>query len=88
MRIKDEAARIGDMHPTRQLHVYQQPDGDMIVEVTEKGFPIGYHGEHLSIDHPVARVEFCTSGGRSRRTLQALVALLEAMKEDNEKSPQ
>lgn len=72
-----EAERFEDMSPRGRLRVIQQDDGDMIVCVIEDPNSQGCCAG-LS-----ASVEFCTSGGKSRRTREALRALMHAMAEDN-----
>ena len=73
-----EAERFEDMSPRGRLQVLQQTDGDMIVCVIKdpnsQGCCAGL----------AASVEFCTSGGKSPRTLAALRMLMQAMAEDNE----
>lgn len=70
-----EAERFEDMSQRGRLRVIQQDDGDMIVCVIEDmNSPSG---------GAMAGVEFCTSGGKSPRTLAALRALMLAMAEDN-----
>lgn len=73
------AERFEDMSRLGRLHVLQQDDGDMIVAIIEDpnnpsyGFPT---------------VEFCTSGGKSPHTREALRALMRAIERDNlESSP-
>lgn len=71
------AERFEDMSPCGRLQVLQQGDGDMIVTVIEdvdsKGCCAGL----------AASVEFCTSGGKSPKTREALRALMLAMAEEN-----
>lgn len=62
--------RLEDMSPRGLLRLLIQDDGDVIVSVQQN-------------DLQSADVEFCTSGGRSPRTLHALRALAKAMQEDN-----
>jgi hypothetical protein len=66
--------RNGDMTPPGEskLVLIQEDDGDMIVTVLE--------GEQM------ASVQFCTltGGGHSPNTRRALVALLDALKQDEE----
>lgn len=71
------AERFEDMSPRGRLQVLQQSDGDMIVCIIEDPDSRGCCAG-LS-----ASVEFCTSGGKSPKTLAALRALMEAMAEDN-----
>jgi hypothetical protein len=63
------AERHEDMSPTGRLRLFAQDDGDMGVMVIED-------------DGTSATVEFCASGGRSPRTLQALRDLSRAMRDD------
>lgn len=72
-----EAERFEDMSPRGRLRVLQQDDGDMIVCVIED-MESGGCCAGLT-----ASVEFCTSGGKSPRTRAALLALMQAMAEDN-----
>jgi len=63
--------RVEDMSPDGSLELLLQDDGDVIVtvrEAGEKGF-----GQS---------VEFCSSGGHSYQTLDALRALAMAMEAD------
>lgn len=75
------AERFEDMSRRGRLRVLQQDDGDMIIEVVED----------LDSNSPTAglsaAVEFCTSGGKSPKTLAALRALMHAMAEDNADRP-
>lgn len=76
------ATRYSDMNPDDRLRIMQQEDGDMIVSIVT--LP-----KEPYINSTMA-VEFCTraGGGRSPKTLLALKALMEAMKEDEKDSPQ
>lgn len=74
-----EAERFEDMSPRGRLRVLQQDDGDIIVCVVED--PSSHNGG------TIADVEFCTSGGKSPKTLAALQALMQAMAEDNADRP-
>ena len=74
-----QAERFEDMSPRGRLRVLQQDDGDMLVAVVED--PDGDHGGIL------VGVEFCTSGGKSPKTLEALRNLMRAMAEDNADRP-
>ncbi len=71
------AERFEDMSPRGLLRVYQQDDGDMIVEVVED-INSASPGAGLGCS-----VEFCTSGGKSPKTRQALLDLMTAMAEEN-----
>lgn len=67
------AERLEDMSPDGALRVHLTAEGDIIVACESQG--------------ESAQVEFCNcgpGGGKSPRTHQALVALFEAMKLDNE----
>ncbi|MDB5264954.1 MAG: hypothetical protein JWN64_525 [Parcubacteria group bacterium] len=79
------ARRIGDMHPRKSLSVHQNFDGDIVVSIGVGPIPIGgVTGEQNAV------VEFCSminGGGRSTNTRLALVALMEAIKKDNEERP-
>jgi hypothetical protein len=75
------AERFEDMSPRGRLRVLQQDDGDMIVCVIED-MESGTSCAGLS-----ASVEFCTSGGKSPKTLAALRALMQAMADENESNP-
>ena len=71
--------RFEDMRPRGRLRLLRQSDGDILVCVISD--PNG-PDEGVSTS-----VEFCTSGGKSPKTLQALAALMEAMAEDNRDRP-
>jgi hypothetical protein len=60
------------------LKLLRQDDGDIIVAV---------YPEEDGLIQPGGSVEFCTSGGRSPRTLEALRALMVAMEADNAERP-
>ena len=73
------AERFEDMSQRGRLRVLQQDDGDIIVcAMTDPNCPNGFQ---------MADVEFCTSGGKSPKTLAALRALMQAMAEDNADRP-
>lgn len=76
-----EAERFEDMSRRGRLRVIQQDDGDMIVEVIED---LDSRGPCAGLS---ASVEFCTSGGKSPKTREALRALMIAMAEENEARP-
>ncbi len=78
--------RVGDMHPNRSLKIVVQPDGDVIVFITQDNMPI-YGNEGLG--EKKACVEFCHlgGGGRSMHTRKALLTLSEAMEKDNKENP-
>lgn len=67
--------RFEDMSPRGRLRLLQQDDGDILICVISD--PNG-PDEGVS-----PSVEFCTSGGKSPKTLVALKALMLAMAEDN-----
>lgn len=72
--------RAEDMSPDGRLRVWQQEDGDLIVEVVPES----------AKQEPSASVEFCTvgsGGGRSPHTRKALMALMEAIRRDNAETP-
>lgn len=73
------AERFEDMSPRGRLQILQQDDGDMLVGVIED--PNGPN------DGVMVSVEFCTSGGKSPKTLEALRHLMQAMAEDNADRP-
>jgi len=84
--MKDEVVRVGDMHPTRALKILVQRDLDIILVIEQDGMPVG----DTDLGNPqdrAAQVEFCSSGGRSPVTRQALFALIYAMKKDNQDRP-
>lgn len=69
------AERFEDMSPRGRLRVLQQADGDMIVAIVPD-----------PDEHPMTArlsVEFCTSGGKSPKTREALHALMLAIAEEN-----
>ncbi len=66
--------RNEDMSPDWKLRIHRQNDGDMQVSV-------------VSPDAQYTTVEFCTSGGRSPKTIKALRSLMQAMDEDNADRP-
>ncbi len=72
------ATRYSDMNPDDRLRIMQQEDGDMIVSIV------------TTRPSAMPSVEFCTrtGGGHSPRTLLALKALMQAMKDDEAESPQ
>lgn len=74
-----QAERFEDMSPRGRLQVLQQDDGDMLVAIVEDS-----EGEYGGI---MVGVEFCTSGGKSPKTLAALRNLMQAMAEDNADRP-
>lgn len=71
------AERFEDMTQRGRLRIWQQDDGDMIVEIVpDPDKPPEY----------AASAEFCspgTGGGKSPRTVMALRVLMRAMAEDN-----
>lgn len=69
-----DAERREDMSARGRLRLHAQEDGDMCLMVIED-------------DGTSAGIEFCSSGGHSPRTLQALRALSRAMAADNEEHP-
>lgn len=71
------AERFEDMSPRGRLRVIQQDDGDMIIAIIP------------DLNAPIERqsVEFCTSGGKSPRTLLALRDLMHAIALENEEKP-
>lgn len=75
------AERFEDMSRRGRLRVLQQDDGDMIVEVVED---LDSQGCCAGLS---ASVEFCTSGGKSPKTREALLALMLAMAEENAARP-
>jgi translation elongation factor EF-G len=84
--MKEKVKRVGDMHPNRALEIHVQPDGDIVIFITQDRMPIG----DTDFGDPrtrAAQVEFCLSGGRSHHTRQALFALIEAMKKDEAERP-
>jgi hypothetical protein len=74
-----KAERFEDMSQRGRLRVVQQDDGDMVVGIVED--PAGPNGGVM------VGVEFCTSGGKSPKTLTALRRLMQAMAEDNADRP-
>lgn len=74
--------RIGDMDTVSRLVLFRQDDGDIIVQVNERTSD-GLIG-------PGSAVEFCapgTGGGHSPAVHRALVALWEALADDNASRP-
>jgi hypothetical protein len=69
--------RFEDMSPDGKLRIQRQEDGDVIVTI-------------LASDRQgrgIASIEFCapmTGGGQSEKTWYALIALAEAIEQDNE----
>ena len=86
MTIKDSVDRVGDMHPNRALRILQQSDGDIILVIVQDGYAVGEVDTGNPNDRS-AQVEFCVSGGKSRNTHAALLALVEAIKRDNIERP-
>lgn len=74
--------RRGDMSPETRLRVWQQEDGDYILEVVpeyDEKFP-----------KPSVSVEFCTccgGGGNSPHTRKAITDLIDAIRKDNAERP-
>lgn len=80
------AERFEDMSPRGRLQVLQQDDGDMIIGIVED--PNGPNdGVMVGVDSFLRFIEFCTSGGKSPKTLEALRALMFAMAENNADRP-
>ena len=73
-----QVKRREDMSPIGCLHLLQQDDGDIVVNV----MPANRAGDGYAI---CADIEFCTytGGGKSPHTLKALSALMNAMELDN-----
>lgn len=74
--------RPEDMSPNGVLTLHVQPDGDVVLVITQNTDPMTGQPLHEVIE---ATVEFCThnGGGRSPRTLNALRELAVAMAKDN-----
>lgn len=74
--------RYEDMSRDGKLTVYVEPDGDAIVTIYEPK-------DELYPDR-IASAQFCTlsGGGKSPRVRDALYKLAEAIRLDNEESPQ
>ena len=74
-------------HPEiEKTHFAKVQAADLILIIEQDGMPIG----ETDMGDPKSRsaqVEFCLSGGRSRRTREALYELIQAMKEDNTENP-
>ncbi len=68
-----QVKRTEDMSPDGYLKLIWQEDGDIIVVAREGGADAGLGNS----------VEFCSSGGHSHRTLDALRELYRAMEADN-----
>ncbi|WP_296247593.1 hypothetical protein [uncultured Stenotrophomonas sp.] len=66
--------RLEDMSVRGRLKLFAEEDGDMCLMIVE--------GDGTS-----AGIEFCASGGRSPRTLEAVRALSRAMEQDNAERP-
>jgi len=96
MPFVDIVSRIGDMDPQLAIALYRQPDGDVILSVGLAG-RMGVLDFEPADNSPIlsgregletrSSVEFCTSGGRSPHTHRALVALMDAIRKDNEERP-
>ena len=86
MKKEELVTRVGDVHPNRALGIYIQRDGDVVLLITQDEIPTGGidTGDQRT---RAARVEFCTSGGRSQHTRAALRNLMEAMEQDNAEYP-
>ncbi|MBX4211099.1 hypothetical protein KW783_03985 [Candidatus Parcubacteria bacterium] len=82
-----EITRVGDMHPNRLLKIWKQHDGDVVVTIEQNGKPIGDSDASGNPRSETARIEFCMSAGRSQKTRRALMALFDAIKEDNDTHP-
>lgn len=87
MHTVDTATRIADMHPTRGMKVSLDSDGDIHVYIIQDGYPIGEAADVGDVDARIASIEFCVSGGRSRRTMEVLRQLPEAMRLDELERP-
>lgn len=77
--------RFEDMSPDGRLGIMIQPDGDVIVAIYGRGIT------DRQEDMQLIQVEFCfpgSGGGQSSRTRAALQAVAEAIRLDNEESPQ
>jgi hypothetical protein len=75
-------SRIGDMDILASLNIHQQEDGDIVVWIGNPHYP-------LAKDAP-REVEFCEcswGGGKSRKTREALLKLMDAIREDNREKP-
>lgn len=86
MTIREKVKRTGDMNPGRALEICVQSDGDVIVYITQDGMVVG-DIDTGNANSNEAKVEFCVNGGKSPRTLAALLRLKEAMTQDNIHSP-
>lgn len=75
------AERFEDMSQRGRLQVLQQDDSDMIVSVVED---LDSRGPCAGL---AASVEFCTSGGKSPKTLAALRQLMLVMAEEDADKP-
>lgn len=78
--------RREDMSPDGTLRLLMETDGDMILTVVQT------QSEMTGLRHefPVfASVQFCTysGGGKSPRVREALIALADAIREENETNP-
>ena len=74
--------RRGDMSPEDRLRVFQQEDGDYILQIVPE-----YDERHPK---PSLSVEFCTccgGGGNSPHTRRAIAGLIEAIRKDNVERP-
>jgi hypothetical protein len=100
MKPKKMYVRVGDMSPNRSLVLYMEGDGDIQIAIartvrTDDNTRDANHilnlreDQLLYDDSDFALVEFCTDAGRGRsfKVRRALVALAEAIEEDNRKSP-
>ena len=72
-------SRREDMSPRGYLKLIQQDDGDIIVAC--------FSDNGNGVIDGQADVEFCTSGGKSPATLNALYDLMKAIESDNEHHP-
>lgn len=82
---QSRVGRIGDMHPLKALTIHQNKDGDIVLSICINGMPLGG-----LVGDENATLEFCSmagGGGRSTHTRKALLALMEAIKKDNEERP-
>lgn len=74
------AERFEDMSQRGRLRIHQQEDGDMIVcVITDPNDPESAGA--------MCSVEFCTSGGKSPKTREAIRNLMLAMAEENAEKP-
>lgn len=84
--MSEPVERLEDMSPDGRLTLWMQDDGDVVLSITTATSAWGIRGPLPNM----LQVEFCTyaGGGRSQHTRKALINLMDAIRKDNQESPQ